>query len=247
MRKLSFWAAANPWISRVIIATAHIFLIFLGCFTGIELRDSGFLVPGLMLPAIIVLYFFTVYYYPRKEHKHKIGKNLFYKKQKICDFLLAAAAWGMVICISNNENVRTGIFTNLNASEYIAPKKIDPRATEILNSLQYRDKKSLSRSEKRILKKEFFSQLKTYAKAKLTGDKTGEGNAAIIILAIIAAVGLLYLVAALSCTLSCNGSDAAAIIVLLLGIAGIVIGLVFFFKGLKKKKEKKQMLKTQEG
>lgn len=247
MRKLSFWAASNPWKARLIIACSHVLLIVLAWFTGITLKQSGILIPGILLLVITGIYFFAVYFYPSREQKEIIGKKLFYSRQKFCDFLLAATAWGMIICIANNENVRTGVFTNLNASEIVTPVKKDPTAEEILNSLEYRDKKSLTRTEKRILKKEFNVQLKKYVKAKLSGDKEGSGNAGIIILSIIAALGLVYLVAALSCTLSCNGNDAAAVIVLLLGIAGIVIGLILIFRGLKRKSKRQQEVKSTEG
>jgi len=247
MRKLSFWAAANPWKARIIIACSHVLLILLAWYTGNTLKQSGLLVPGVLLLVLTGIYFFAVYFYPRHENKQKLGKKLFYTRQKFCDLLLAATAWGMIICIANNENVRTGIFTSLNASEIVTPVKKDPTAEEILKSLEYRDKKSLTRTEKRILKKEFNVQLKKYVKAKLSGDKEGSGNAAIIILSIIAAVGLFYLLAALSCTISCNGNDAAAVIVLLLGTAGIVIGLILIFRGLKRKSRRQQEVKSTEG
>ena len=70
------------------------------------------------------------------------------------------------------------------------------------------------------------------------GKKADAEQVALIILACIAAVGLLYLVMALACTLSCNGSDAAAVIVAILGLAGIIWGLIAVIRAINRKKTK---------
>jgi len=77
-----------------------------------------------------------------------------------------------------------------------------------------------------------------YTKAKLKGDKTTGEEIALIILTCIAAVGLLYLVAALACTLSCNGSDAAAIIVAVLGTVAVIWGAVAVIRSINRKHAK---------
>ena len=54
-----------------------------------------------------------------------------------------------------------------------------------------------------------------------------------------AAIGLLLLVGAIACELSCNGSDAAAIIVGVLGTAAIIIGLIAVLKAINRKQQRK--------
>ena len=75
----------------------------------------------------------------------------------------------------------------------------------------------------------------------MKGNKDGDAKAGLIIVTIIAALGLLYLVAALACSLSCNGSDAAAVVVLILGLAAIIWGTIAVInrisRGPKKKKK----------
>lgn len=88
--------------------------------------------------------------------------------------------------------------------------------------MEHRDKKSLTRQEKRILKHELKKQVKIYIKSKLSGEKAEGDQAFLIILTIIAALGVMYLIAALSCTLACNGSDGAAVAVAILGVAGVI-------------------------
>ncbi len=108
----------------------------------------------------------------------------------------------------------------------------NPTAQEILASGKTRE--SLTHTEKKILKKEFYKQLKIYASAIITGDKETSGKAWKIALAIIAMVGLIYLLAALACSLSCSGSDAAAIIVGTLGLTGIIFGFVLLMKRIRR-------------
>ena len=73
----------------------------------------------------------------------------------------------------------------------------------------------------------------------IRGDRQAKADAGLKILAIVAAIGLLLLVGALACELSCNGSDAAAIIVGVLGTAAIIIGLVAVLKAIKKKQQRR--------
>jgi hypothetical protein len=80
-------------------------------------------------------------------------------------------------------------------------------------------------------------QLKKYAVAKVTGDKKAGDNAGLIILAIVGALGLLILVGALACNISCNGGTGGAIAVALLGTAAVVIGLIAVIRSIKRKSQ----------
>jgi cbb3-type cytochrome oxidase subunit 3 len=247
MKKLSYWAATNPWKARIIIVISHILILFLGWYTGTALNELEIFLPAaFLLVLFILLYLITVFVYPSKQEKQVLGSKKFYIKQKLCDFSLTACAWIMIVSLANNRNVRTGFFNYASASsiETAITKNAKPTAAEILESLKYRDKSTLTKEEKRILKKEFNVQLKKYVKAKITGNKKASDETGLIILSIVLALGLLYLVGALACTLSCNGSDAAAIVVALLGTAAIVIGLIFVIRGIKKKQSKGMGTKT---
>ena len=76
-----------------------------------------------------------------------------------------------------------------------------------------------------------------YGKAKLSGNKSEGDKAGLTILAIIAALGLAFLVGALACNLSCSGSDGAAIAVAVIGLGAIVWLLVVVLKSINKKKK----------
>ena len=81
-------------------------------------------------------------------------------------------------------------------------------------------------------------QLKKLVTAKLSGDKEAGKRTGLIILAIIGALGLTLLLSSLVCSLSCGGSDAAAVIVGILGIAGIIWGTIALIKLIKRKHPK---------
>jgi hypothetical protein len=239
MKKLSYWAKQNIWKARLIIITAHLLLIVLAWFTGKKFLSIGIELPGFMLYLFLFVYLAAVFTYPSLKRTARNKYGAFYYKQKACDFMLAASTFGMILVLAGNKNLPAQLFQPLVGSTVSISTTENKTAAEILESLKYRDKSTLTRPEKRILKQEFKNQLKIYAAAKLSGNKKASGEAGLIILAIIAALGLLFLVASLSCSLSCNGSDGAAIAVVLLGTAAIVLGLVFVIRGINKRSRRK--------
>jgi hypothetical protein len=246
MKKLSAWAKSNPWKARIIIIVSHLILWVLAWNTGTGLLAQNILLPDSFLLVSLIVFLAAALFYPLKRNRTIANRNVFYKKQKLSDFLLAASTFSMILCIANVNDI--SVLSVAPASGSIAStvprhNTNQPTAAEILASLKDRDKSTLTRTEKRILKKEFKVQLKKYVKAKLAGDKKAAGDTGLIILTIIAAVGLLYLVAALSCSLSCNGSDGAALVVALVGTAAVVFGVVMIIRGINKRyREKKESM-----
>jgi hypothetical protein len=64
-------------------------------------------------------------------------------------------------------------------------------------------------------------------------------------LSVVVAIGLIYLVAALACSLSCNGSDAAALIVGIGGAALVAFLLIIAIRAITGKKKKKVIIQDQ--
>jgi hypothetical protein len=176
----------------------------------------------------LILFISAVIFYPRKESS-TLTKKQFYVLQKSCDYVLALFTFIMATSLVNTS------FTLAYPASSSASATLTnhpPTADEILSSLQHRDKKSLTRQEKRILKQEFKKQLKVFATAKFTGKKDQADKSLLIILTIIGALGLLYLVAALSCSLSCNGAEGAAAAVAIIGVIAVVAGAVLIIRGI---------------
>jgi hypothetical protein len=240
MKSLSFWAKRNPVKARVIIVLLHVLLIALALNTGIELYKSGISLPVSLLYVITILFFVVALLYPSKRKKDsRFTRQQFYRVQKTCDFIIGACSFIMILGLANNyynsdfQNAARAASSGLYK---ITDKK--PTAEEILASLAYRNKSTLTHSEKRILKIAFRQQLKIYAKAKLQHDDEAAGKAVLIILSIIGAIGLLALLAGLACTLSCNGSEAGAILLAVLGTTAIIWLLVVVIRKISHHKKK---------
>jgi hypothetical protein len=205
-------------------------------YLGTALSGIGIRLPLSLLAGTMVLFLVTALIYPSREKQKQLSRKLSYLRQKSCDFVIATCSFVMIATLVNS-NVSIG-GAPVYASNVIT--LVEPTAEEILASLKFRDKSTLTRQEKRILKREFNRQLKVYVVEKVKGNKDGAGKAGLIILTIIGALGLLYLVAALACTLSCNGSDVAAIIVGLLGLALIIWGTIALIRRITRGKKKEE-------
>lgn len=229
MLKISFWAKHHVTAARFYIVCIKIFAAFLAYFVAALLTQIEVFIPAAPAYAtgIVLLLTGTILYPVILNRRH-------YIRQKLCDFIIPLSAVIVFITWVNNAgNTTTTTSYAANSNSIV----IKPTAQQILNS--GKTKQLLTRQEKRILKKEFYKQLKVYAGAVLTGDKEKSGQAWKIILAIIGLLGLLYVVAALSCGIACSGSDAMAILVLVLGVAGVIWGFVAVLKAIKRGPKKK--------
>ncbi|HMK19661.1 MAG TPA: hypothetical protein VK492_15775 [Chitinophagaceae bacterium] len=240
MRKLSLWGKNNPLKARLIIIFSHIILFNLAWFTGNQLVSIGVDLPEYLKYLIVFVFLLAFITYPSSKNKSGYKIVSYYVRQKTCDFVFALSFFGLVVCLTvSDENIST-FFPDISASTSpsVEKSKTKPKAAEILASLEHRDKSSLTRSEKRVLKKEFKKQIGIYVTAKITGEKEKSDQTLLIILAIIAALGLFLVVAALACTLGCNGSGTGAIAVAVLGTAAIVFGLIVLIRAIEQKGKK---------
>ena len=223
MRKISLWAKHHRPQAIGSLIVLKLTLAALAVYLGSSLRDLNIKLPFAVFVAAVMLLSMAAKIYPSRKKRKIVSRDCFYVWQKSCDFVVAACSFTMIATLVNsNFNMPlTPVATA--ASVVTAP---DPTAEEILASLKYRDKSTLTKKEKRILKDEFKKEIKVYAVAKLKGHTSDAAKALYITLTIVAALGLLYLVAALACSLSCNGSDALAVIVGILGAVLVVWGTV---------------------
>ena len=216
MRTISRWANKHIQFTRLLVVILHLAAITFACYLGYQIADEGIFFTPMVLYISLMAWICAAILYPKR-----IQKGV-YKLRKTCDLILAASTFFIFTYATNTEGLFNSEQGKVYAATSIAKELGDPTASEILASLQYRDKSTLTKKEKRILKREFKKQIGLFVKAKFQGDDDGSGRAGLIILTIIAALGVLYLVAALACSLSCNGMDGAAIAVALLGTAGVV-------------------------
>ena len=244
MRKLSLWAKHHRPYAIVLIVISKITLAIIAFFWGIWLLEYGIHIPVIVVVIALAIFVIAALAYPSK-YQISLSKEKAYIKQKTCDFILAACTFIMLVTL-NNGNMPLPLTTSATASNVVTNSNT-PKAEEILASLKYRDKSTLTKQEKKVLKKEFRKQLKIFAIAKITGDKEGGDKSWLIILTIIAALGLLLLVAALACSIGCGGSEVGAGLVAVIGTAAIVWGTIAIIKSIQrgpKDKEKKTQPET---
>lgn len=248
MKKISLWAKNHPWSARFIIIFSFGLLNIAAIITGILLDELAVTLPPAMLTAVVAVYFISILFYPHKHEKRKLTPALFYIQQKTCDAILAAAAFFIMVCISNDRFRSLQYFPSLHAATTSKPlppidstvKKYKSIAAfsaslkdENGNQLKWKERKKLLKEQVRAIKK--------------SKDISEGGKVALIILSVIVALGLIALVTALACELSCNGSDTAAAIIGIGGTALIVFLLVIAIRAITGRKRKKAIIKEQVG
>ena len=87
----------------------------------------------------------------------------------------------------------------------------------------------LKKEQKKSLKKLVNSLRSKYRKSDATG------RALLILLAVVVALGLFWLLALLACGIACNGAEVLALVVLILGSAGIITAFVAVVKSIGRK------------
>jgi len=234
MKKISLWAKQNKKTARFALVLLHLLLIFSGIAMGLLIYCpvAGPLFWGFILTGLV--YGVAFCNYPTVPRDSRLGSAAqTYRFQKICDFTLAISACLMIgICSSQFFSCGTATWPNTVVNQVIASKGKKPTAEQILQSMDHRSRKDLSGQEKRILKREFILQIGAYAKAKMKGDNQLAAKIALVTLTIVAAVGLAYLIAGLSCSLSCSGAQGLAVVVLLLGTIGVVFGTILLVRAI---------------
>ena len=230
MRKISFWAKSHPRTARLYIIIIKILLAIIAWFVGRSFSRMNIGVPESLGILTLFIFLIAALLYPSKSSSIS-ARKYFYLKQKSCDFAFAACTFIMMVCITNNQLYSVTTPSSHASSNIIVSKS--PTAEEILTSLKYRDKKTLTKPEKKILKREFKKQLKVFANATLSGNKKDADDAALIILVIIGAIGLTLLLSALVCSISCGGADGLAVAVALLGLTAIIWGSTVLIRRIK--------------
>ncbi len=222
MRKLALWAKYHLWYARISVIFLHLLLGLLAYILSNLVTVTADTQEGLLYGAVLLFLVLLPVY--------GLKKTFLYRK--VCDFLIALCSFVVLFCFNSKYYNPSGLYQNTYATSTsdVKPKRKLPTAEEVLASLKYRDKSTLTRKEKRVLKQEFKKQLKIYVIQKIKGKKEDSNKTLYIILTIIGALGVLALVASISCNLSCNGMESAAAVVVILGIIGVALGAYFIIR-----------------
>ena len=219
MKSISKWAHGHKWSSRLII----IFLIYpvlniFGWILGGMISLEGWQFNEGWYYLLAILFILVAANYPRGSKRHTL-KN-FYFRRKISDSLLATLSFCFIVLSGN----RSGYTESIVAPVFATVKNLSAATTE----------KPSVKKEKKALKKLFKKLLHKYRKAS-DGEKV-----LLIILTIVVALALIYLLAALSCSIACGGAEGLAYVVFTLGLGGIVFGVVRVIRSISRKSRKKK-------
>lgn len=241
MRKLSFWAHRHPWGARFAIVGSFVLLNLIGILVGLLLKNMNVFLPLSFLLAGAGLYAASFLAYPQKLRK---GLR-YYWRRKVFDLGLAASTFLMVIYMGNQPGQLfrySSPFQTAMASVPYNPgdnlrQKGHKSIRDFSASMKGEDGKMLKWKERKKLLKE---QIRGIKKSNEFSKKQQIG---LIILSVIIAIGLLMLVAALACSIACNGSGVLAVIVGVGGAAVIIILLLSVIRKLSRK-HKEETRKT---
>jgi hypothetical protein len=233
MKQLSRWAKFHPAHARIIIVISHTLLIFLAFNLSKQVIQTGIQFSPLWLYGVLIAFFIAGMFYPRDK-----ARSDNYAKRKTFDFTIALLGFFLFFFSANELNQPAPSGLRASVPVTVEPVYKNAGAEKLLNAFKTGEKTSFSKKEKRIIKQEFNYQLKKWVKAKVTGDKATASQALLILLSCIVAAGLIYLVASLACTLSCGGSDVAAVIVVVLGTAAVVWLLIRVIKSISRRSKK---------
>ena len=238
MRNLSIWAFRHAIAARLVIIFSQLMLAILAVLLANQLAILDIHFPLWWMYLGFALFFISWFAYSRIRRESAWR----FAKQKILDFLLTALGFLLVMLLADQLNQPNYSSSAVNAATFVKdpPAYKNPEAEKLLKAFKSGEKTKFTAKEKRILKKEFKYQLKKYALEEITGKKSDAGQTALIVLTILVAVGLWLLIASLACEVSCSGSDAGAVIIVIIGTAAIIWGTVAVIKAINRGAKRRQ-------
>jgi len=222
MKQLAYWANRNKVFARIIVTCCHVLLGLMAYFLASQLSAYGMTIPTGALSTVSIVVIITLLVYACWS---QAGRISFVKKKSIHLVIVLCSFCCMLICAKTLFFSNQLIFHSSSLQAAVEPAPAS-RAAEILESMKYRERSSLTKQEKRILKKELKHQVKSYTKAMAKNDPEAERKAGLIILAILTVLSLTVVLAALICGILCGGMEAIAVVLLLLGTAGLILALI---------------------
>jgi len=223
MKSISFWAKENPRKAQISIVLLYVCLNLLAICFGFIFRESGILFSELLMDISFFIFVSAVLLYKKKA-------NYYYRKS--LDFILISTTFLMLGFWANRAEERT-FYTpfSFHTATGITTK---PVVNEEPNHKSIAGEKTASKKEWRKAEK---------AKAKKERREIATWLKVLLILLVVAsAIFLSYLVAILSCNISCSGAEGLAIVVLVLGLTGAIGGGVVLIRRILGYRNRRRMM-----
>ncbi|HEV7332600.1 MAG TPA: hypothetical protein VGN63_16295 [Flavisolibacter sp.] len=235
MKTISYWARSHKAAARALLVLSYLLLNSIGWQMGVLLHDSGILFSETALTITVAIYLAGAVFYPAKRWKTVWGSNKYYIRQKTCDFLLISGTFAMIVYAGNRaESFPSSVAaTAAVTSNSLAPGdsvKRHKSVAEFASAMKDSKGRLLQWKERKKILKQQVNEIKK-APAMTSAERTF-----LTILFVLLAIGLEMGVLALSCSLSCSGSEGAALLVGVGGTALIIFLLVVVIRSLHKKK-----------
>ncbi len=220
MYRISFWGRQHIWAARILIVVIYVLLNGTGWLLGEQLAANGIYLSQTHFYIGTILVLAGFFAYPFKKDK-SLYKH-FYRFQKSCDALLVGGTFVLLVCLAQPQSLpQPWMGQQAHATTVVTPAPGEPSA-QVKNSIFRKAANGVIKwlgIDKAIQKKVAKNWQRLQHEYRRSSDA---GKAALIVLTILVAVALSLLVVGLACELSCNGSDAAAILVGVLGLGLIV-------------------------
>ncbi|PVD49726.1 hypothetical protein DC498_22370 [Terrimonas sp.] len=230
MKKISSWAMYHAVQARLIMLLIKIVLFFLALYTGNQLQEQGIYFSDKAFSLVLLFFIVAVFIYPDKRQKKVYFEYRYYIRQKINDFIIALCSFFILIITFN-----TNLFSQLHNSAH-ASIVFPERNNNVVVPGKDGKQEKLSIKEWRKLKAGLKKQLKRLVITKPGESGTGKNKGWKLALAIFSGVVLTALLAALACSIACNGSEVVAVIIAAVGLTGIIFGLIAWIKSIYRKR-----------
>lgn len=243
MKKISLWGRQNPWPARYLIIASHFLLCALALLNGILLQQLGVVIPTGAYFVFAGIYLLAFMAYPFRVQKgREYSAAAYYFRQKTCDYALLVTGFFGVLFFANRPEKMLSLDPVLHAAapyssaipsdstvkKYKTIAEFSASMKDVNGfPLKWKEKKKLLREQVRAIKQDKYMS---------DGAKVG-----LIILSVAVALGLLFLVAALSCNLSCDGQGGAAALVLIGGLGLIIFLSIITIRAILGKKKRKKL------
>jgi hypothetical protein len=220
MLRLSRWAQAHYWPARFLLIGLHVLLVMLAIRLGLALDLAGVSVPAMWpkTAAVIVAIGFAIYPFGASRIRTT------FRRRKLAEGLVLT---GSVVAIALLASRMVSDPLTIEAS-------IDPEPVAQFTALAHPDAiqpgevaapQALKGKELRTWRRGLRAKVKTYLR---TQQRKIDGvGASFLILAIVLLASFVELmVLALACSISCGGAEGLAVVVGLLGTAGVILLVV---------------------
>ena len=246
MKKLNTWAYHHRFAAQAIIFALHFFLIYAamtlaGSLQAALLHDQAlpvFLIAVVALAGGLLLYKWI------KRKRLPWHNNVKFYSMRAAFFLIGLGTFLSLIAFytSNGHlvvNQGSAVYSSFvsrpapvadknparpDYRNYASPNTYYKDLNAYYNSLS---KKELKQERRKLLRSGEF--------------RMADGSATIWhVLLILGALLVLYGIAGLACSLSCSGSDALAVVVAALGLAGVIWGTIALWRVINRNRDRKQ-------